>query len=433
MRRAVSVSSLVAVLLAGTYGYRAVTGAVGGVAFARGALLDEAGNADRAAPLLDRAAVGFNRLRALLMAGDARLDLWDEAAEEASPVEADRGLLEGAAERYLQALSEAAASPKPWLGLARVYDRLAWVWRYTSRADDVDRVDNEWARVDRSGRVAVGLIRTAIDRAPNTLLFHDRHTLTLLKYGLEEEALEAARVAAGVQPILRLHSRAYREAPTPLLDAFVEAARGALGRSPFLPRGRHLMALGRLEVRRDRPEQAVRDLTEALAEPGMNALNRAETRYWLGVAQIDLGRYEEARDNLAVAREAPGFEVGALRQLARADEAEGDLEGALRRLQEARWADPADMLTCLRLGAVATRLGEWSTAVEALDWARTVAPRDPRPRVALVRTLLAAGDLREAIKEFEKIPEELGEDPRVERVRDELILAGASPGPDRPT
>ena len=88
------------------YAARAVSGLLGGAAYARGASLAAEGYYDQAIPLLERGAVGENRFEALWLLGEVRLGLWMlmEAADD--PLEDRMAVLGQSISDYLRASRE---------------------------------------------------------------------------------------------------------------------------------------------------------------------------------------------------------------------------------------------------------------------------------------------------------------------------------------
>jgi tetratricopeptide (TPR) repeat protein len=109
------------------------------------------------------------------------------------------------------------------------------------------------------------------------------------------------------------------------VDAFAVGAREALGRAPYLRRARHLIALGRVELRRGNLEQAEADLRAAQQVPG-DAINRAEAHYYLGLVMTRQGRHTEALEHLDLAQKHRYLEPYAIAAKRRAIEARDRVE-----------------------------------------------------------------------------------------------------------
>ena len=380
------------VALSATSGYRAVQGIVSGVAFIEGDRLFRAGKDERAIPFLDRAAVGSNRLGALRRSADARVNFWESQVEQRGSIEADRRLLSEAAELYLRCRCVGPASRRSWEGLGEVYDNLERSEREARALEGLEPVADPWMRVGRPGRIALGMTRMALEQAPHWYRLHDKLALTFWAYRLDDEAREAVRASAMVLPFFHRHLyRRIPELPSRMLEEFAEASREALGQVPLLSRRTHLIDLGKLELRIGEPVKAADALRQALESPG-DALDRAEARFYLGLALIANGEREPGRARLAEAAEHPAFRNGSLRNLASDAELAGELELALGYLQQLRRDEPRSVEHCLRFAEVARRLAEWPSAIESLKWAALVNPKDPRSQFALVETYLEMGD-----------------------------------------
>jgi len=414
---------LVAVGLVVPFGYRAIDGI-------RVSWLLEAGTSryrgldyEGAVPLLERAAVGAERLRARRLAAEACLEQWERQIDELSPPAADRTLLVRAARGFLECRCIAPASRRSWEGLAEVYDYLEWTGRERRSLSPFPAGRHPWSRVGRAGRISVGMIRGGLELAPHWYLLLDDLAITLWSYGLEPEAREAVRASALSLPLYVRHTYDKQdEPPAWLLDVFTEASRETVGRVPLLSSVTHWIDLGKLELRRGNPAAAARDLARALSE-GADSIERAEARYHLGLALFALGRDREGRANLEAAVEHPALRVAALRDLARAAERAGDLESALAHLRRLRQEQPRDLVSCLEFARVAAAVENWPAAIEALSWARIVHPRDPRPHVALATAQLAQGDVAAAAAVLRDVETWLDAPVEAEAIRREIAAA----------
>jgi tetratricopeptide (TPR) repeat protein len=250
----------------------------------------------------------------------------------------------------------------------------------------------------------------AIEREPTQYVFRDQLAFALLAYGLRDQALEVVFESARVQPHFEMHAYTnLRPLPDDVVDAFAEGARSALGQTPLLPRVVHLLALGRLELRRGNARQAEQDLRAALEMPG-TALNRADAHFRLGQSLQAQVRYDEAIEVYLEAEENPIFEPLGLFQRARIAEDRDELEQALKMLRRARRLRPANVEYALSYARIAEEFGKPSWAEEALRWARTKHPENPRALRALVELLLRQGDrvgadeIREELERLQGIP-----------------------------
>lgn len=356
------------------YGLRAFSAWMDGWTYPIGKRLAGEGRHELALPLLDRGAIGPKRPAALWLAGQARMALWHQRALAGEPAGETDLLLRDAFRNHTEALSLSPASGWYRASLAEVYHRQEQVERFRHDAPMELMGHGPWAFVGRPGRIAIGLTRLGIAREPTWFLFRDQLALMLLDDYLYGPGREAVRESAAALPYYPAHLyRDLEPVPDAILEAFAEGAREALGRAPLLSPVGHLLALGRLEYRLGRWEQSVEDFTSVLAVPSA-AGYRAQANLYLGLALIELKRFDEAERALAEAQDHPGTAIAALAARGRLAEAMGDLEGALDRLRDARRLEPRQLRFTLEFARVARRLGEWTKAEEALRWALTLAP-----------------------------------------------------------
>ena len=420
--------ALLIVALLAIYGYQAFEGVVAGWRFDRGHLWRNLGDYTQAAPLLEASAVGVGRRRALIMAGRARLDLWERQVRHRGVLGADPQELVRAAEDFLLCRCASPAARDAWTGLGEVYDAVEWIGRETRAETPYVRPENPWERVGRPGRIAVGMLRESLELAPTWSRLYDRLALTFWNYGLDELAREAVRASARALPYYWHHPYdKVPELPAWVPAEFAAASREVLGQVPLFPRHGHLIALGKLERRIGAHERAITALSEALAAGG-DSLMRGEASLHLGLALIAVDRPDEARIHLETALEEPVFRVSALRSLSNLAEAQGEYEEALGYLRKLRWSQPDDLWPCLRLARVARRIEAWDAALEALRWARLKHPDDPRPYAGMVETYLEMDDLAAARSVVAELAERLGaQDVEVQRLR--RTIPGGAPRP----
>jgi len=408
---------LIALVLFGAYGYRAVSGVIAGRALVVGGHLYVIGYYVEAAAWLDRAAVGQNRLRATRDAAGARLDRWDTQVRRYGSLVADRALLTASADGFLRCRCLAPASRGSWEGLGEAYDGLEWVGREMRSFEPATLERDGWERVGRPGRVAVGMLREASELAPNWYQVQDKLALTLWSYGLEAEAREAVHAAARSLPLFHQHTfRKIPEIPEWFERTFAAASREAVDSTSLISRPTHTLDLGKLELRIGEFERAVTTLEQALNSRG-DAVHRAEAHFNLGVALVSLDRFEEASPHLLASSGLPAFRLPALQALARGAEAAGRTEEAMDYLRALRAEEPREIAHCLELARLAGELEEWPAALAALRWARQTHPTDPRPHVAFIEAHVAMGDHAKAgalLREMEAIPEM---QPELERLR----------------
>lgn len=397
------VALLVGVLLASLFGVRAVLGVVGGVSYAVGQEAAADGDYINALPLLERAVPGHDPASLHWLRGQVRQGLMRRISDElARNPRSDRLLREAFAD-YCRAIAASPASGWYWANLAEIYQEV----------EEIDSVEFplplELAAVDGPvwigypGRVAIGLSRLAVEREPGSFVLYDTVAETLFENGLDAAGLEAVEASARVQPIYYLHPYRYMNPILPgLLDAFARGSRSVLDATPLLRRGVHLVALGRLEARRENWSQAIEDLTAALDEPGHD-LDRAEAWYWLGYSLGELGRDGEAIVALERSREHPNMETRALESLAALAERRGDLSEAAGLMRELHAHDRRNLKWILDYARLAKRAGLDDAAEDTLRWGIIVHPEEARFRAELVTLFTERGRLAEARRQLTEL------------------------------
>jgi tetratricopeptide (TPR) repeat protein len=380
----------VAALLVAGYGYRAVVGIYTGRQFDRGRGTYRGRLYQEALPYLDRSAVGLNKLRATRLAAESAFERWEIQVKSYGTLAADRRLLVTSADRFLRCRCIAPASRRSWEGLAAIYNELEWVGREERSLAEFQPVADPWSRVGYHGRVSIGMIRSALELAPNWFSLLDDLAMTFWHYGLDTEVREAVRASALSLPLYHRH-RYHDDIPMWILDTFAEASREAIGKVPLLSRATHLTDLGKLELERGEYELAITTLEAAMQER-REAVDHADAEFNQALAYLALGRQAEGVAGLERVSANPLFRPAALRELARAAERVGDLEPALRHLRQLRREEPRNLDYALEFARVAVALGDWPAAVEALKWARLVHPEDPRPEIELGLAYEASGN-----------------------------------------
>ena len=411
---------IVGLLVLLVYAVRLPGGWVGGVSYTRGRQHAGRGNYERALPHLERAGVGFNRAAILWLKGQVLLGLWHQRlAEGGSPAEL-MPLLEQAHRDYTEAITLSPASGWYRASLGDLHHQRERIRRFR-QGDSLARIQfGPWASVGRSGRLAIGFNREAIEREPFVYTFHDQLALVLLDYGFEDEALEAVARSAQVQPIYSFHAyTALAPEPPGLMETFADAAERALGRTPYLRPVLHLLGLARLEIRRGRFEQAEKWARAALDEPG-EAVNRAQGHFELGRALLGQRRLEEADAAFMESALQKRFTPGALAMRARVALDQGNPQAALDRLAEARRLRPRDLGLALSFARIALEIEDWDRADEAIRWARLIYPTDTRPAVLQVEMLIARGDRAAAELALDGLARQLGESREVLALRERL-------------
>ncbi len=394
-------------LLLGLYGYRAVIGFPAAWALERGHRLRNSGDYKNASPLLESAAVGFDRTRALLMAGETRHTRWKRQVRRRGAVGADIDSLVFAADNYLRCQCGAPASRRAWMGLGDVYHALERIGRERRADAPFAPQPDPWTRVGRPGRIAVGMMRGALEAAPNWSRVQDRLAIILWSYGIDDAAREAVRASARALPLYFRHTYRRRpELPSWVAEEFAEASWGALGQVPLFPRTRHLIDLGKLERRNGANERAVVALQEAIGA-WSSAVMRAECGFHLGLALLDVGRVEQGLEYLHEAGAHPVFRRSSLRSLSRWAQGAGRDDEALEYLRRLRRDEPRNLEYGLEFAKVAGRLEDWPAALESLKWAKLRHASDPRPYLALAELYIERRELAAAnavVTELEDLP-----------------------------
>ena len=426
MRRDTVAHLLAGGILAALYSVRAVTGAVSGISHAQGVPAAAAGDYTVAVRFLDRSSDGFNRAESRWLAGEVRVGIADQLLAQPRPEEGVEAVLATASRNYLEAATLSPSSAWPWAGLALVYDRSEHAARKRRTVDLQSLGSNVWARIGRAGRVAVGLTRRAIGVEPNILNYRDQLFWILHGLGLREEAEEALRASARVQPAFDAHER-FDTLPPELLAVFAQASREVLGRTPFLGRRAHLLDLGKLERRLGRLDLAGSYLRAALEERG-DLIQRAEIAFHLAGVLIERKDFEGAKRALDLAEQHEVFRLDVVYTRIAIAESQGRLGEALGWVREARRLEPENLSHCLHYSRIARRLNDFKGAEEALSWAVLRHPQDPSPRVALVETCLEAGDPASADAALRDLERLTGETPEVERLRQAVGIGWSRKG-----
>ena len=397
MRFASPYPVVVGTLVVGLFVARAVTGVPAGWAYARGRASEAAGRFSEAGPLMDRAAVGGNLTRALWRSGRSRMKSWGllPAGDRFSGIGDET--LRAVAVRFLTA--RAASPGSAWFlsALGDVYTLRARSARARRVADLETLARGPWALVGDDGRIAIGLIRAAIVREPNSFEHRDQLVFLLEENGLHGDALRAMDESARVLPDFGAHPDfIFEELSRDLVETFWRTSR-ALAPSdvPLLSRDRYLLSLGQLGRRLGHLAEAEQDLRAALNEPGTE-MSRAETAFHLGLVLVDLGRLDEAETLLARAVREPVFGPGVANTRARIAVMRERWPEALAQLREARRLQPRELWVLLDIARVAQKAESWDQAEEALRWAILVHPEDPAPRRAMVEMFLAKNEKERA-------------------------------------
>jgi len=374
--------------LAAAYLWLGVAGTRAGLAARAGILQAAASSTPAALRLLDRASFGYDAAECTWLAGEVALGIADVAPSDGAR---ERALGE-AVDRYLRMMRLTSGSSHALMGLAAVEERLEILERRERTVDFALIASGPWAVLGMHGRTAVGLLLLARRQEPTLVAAHDALLVTLLRFGLQDEAKAAARAAAHAAPALEYHPDLPAEIlPRDVLLAFTEGAHEALDNAPLALRERKLFYLGRLDERIGAMERAVDELQRAHAEPA-GSIEHAETAYHLGRVLAGLGRPAEAETAWKDAEASDLFRPAIMVERARIAEAAGDRRAALAHLAEARRLAPRRM-DLIRWEARLLEVdGNRAAAIETLRWGVSVDSSDRANRLALVEALLADGD-----------------------------------------
>lgn len=372
-------------------------------AYARGQELDAEGRFAEAGPLMDRA-VGWSLTGALWRSGRVRIKEWRRLS--AADQNGTRGaeLLQVSAARFLRGRSASPGSPWFTAALADVYKRRE-IFARQFRVVSLDRLTlGPWALLGDDGRIAIGLLRAAIEREPTNFENYDQLLYLLEQVGLRDEALRTMEASARALPDFGAHPDfVFEEFDRDLVEAFWRAARAtAPADVPFVAPDRKLLASGLLSRRLGHLAEAEQDLRAAMNEP-TTKLSYAEAAFHLGLVLVDLERFDEAESFLALALREPVFGPGVAGTRARVAAMRERWPEALAQLREARRLSPRELWVLLEFARAAQKAEVWDQAEEALRWAVLVHPQSPAPRVAMVELFLARGDgakARGALNEF---------------------------------
>lgn len=382
------------------FAVRAVYGLVAGLSYSEGRRNARLGQYEQALPLLDRSAVGELSGPARWLAGEVRLGLWQRRIEAGEAPDQVAPLLSAAFVDASAALASSPASGWYWMALGKLYHQAERLAVHRQGVPLTLLAEDRWAFVGHPGRVAIGLMRIALEREPNWYPFHDQLAYVYYDYRLRPETLEAVYASALALPAYELHP--YRSLQPPdleILDAFARGAHDSLGRVPWMRPVRHRIALGRIEVRRGNWKAAEDQLRRALELDGI-PLNVAEAHYYLGLSLVGQERYEEGRAALIEAEKQAPMEPSAV--FAQADLAErlGRWDLALELWGRVRRLEPHRLDATLRLAEAARLTGNHERAVHNLREAIRKHPDRHEPLVALVRFFLERGELGKARAAF---------------------------------
>jgi len=410
-------------LVAGLFVARAASGVPAGWAYARGRASEAALRFDEVGSLMDRAAVGGNLTRALWRSGRARMKSWHGLPARDRFGGIGDGLLRSTAVRFLNARAASPGSAWFTAALAEVYGLRARSAREHRVVDLEALARGPWALVGDDGRIAIGLVRAAIDREPTNFEHRDQLVFLLEQNGLRGDALRAMDESARVLPDFSAHPDfVFEEMPLELVETFWRTSRAlAPDDAPLVPRDRYLLSLGQLGRRLGHLVEAEQDLRAALNVPNTRGVH-SEEAFHLGLVLVDLGRFDEAETLLALAVREPVFRPEVTMTRARIAEIRGRWPEALAQLSEARRFQPRELWILLDFARVAQKTESWDQAEESLRWAILVHPEDPAPRRAMVEMYLAKGEKERARGALDEYVRSFGR--TEEAARMEQALAG---------
>jgi Tfp pilus assembly protein PilF len=416
-------------LLGGVFVVRAAYGIPAARADWRARQVDHSWGYAEAGREYDRAALAGSPSGALWHAGWSRVKLWHtlHSADRFGPAGAK--LLQESASRYLRVRIASPGSAWATAALSDVYMRRERAAR-VHRTIGLEALSNgPWPLVGDDGRIAIGLLRTAILREPNRFDYRDQMVLTLEDMGLHEEALVAMADAARVLPDIRAHDDfTLEDLPRDLMETFWKTARAVpVGEAPILSREQQLISAGQLGRQLGHLAEAEADLRGALRSEA-TAAGLAEDSFHLAQVLVDLGRFDEAEPLLERAARESVFEPGVAETRARIAMKQERWGDALQHLRTARRLQPRELWILLDIARVAQKTEDWDQAEEALKWAILVHPEEPAPRAAIVELFLAKGEKASARGALDEFAQKFGRTDDVARL-ERSMAAPLDPAP----
>ena len=385
------------------YAVRAVFGLIGGLAYSEGRKLARGGYYEGAIPRLERAAVGALEPEARWLAGQARIGLWEQRIAAGNEPEDVQELFDQAYRDTTAGLSMSPAGGWHWMALGDLYHRVERLESHRAGVPLSLLDEDPWSRGGHPGRGAIGLMRIGIQREPHWYNFHDQLAYVFYHYALYEQTHEAVYRSALALPIYEFHEyRTLRPRDPAILDAFARGALDAVGRVPWLRPVLHDIALGRIEVRRENWVEAEAHLLDGLGGSTI-PLNVAEIHYYLGLARVGQGRYDEAFEDFARAEEAAPFEPLAAIASAELLERLDRWDEAIKLWRRARRLQPRRLDVSLRLIAAAVRLGREDVAIHEIREAIRIHPGSPEPRSEMVHHHLREKNQAKAFRALEDL------------------------------
>ena len=413
------------------FGFRAVTGVAGGIAFARGSAAAATGYYDTALPFLGRAAVGINRYEALWLEAEVRLALYDMLQEVADSEEEQDRLLEQVRLGYQAAADSCPVSGWSWKGMAELYFRLESRRRDREGFDLALLVRPPWERIGREGKLAFGFLRWAIDKEQGLYFFREQLVFRSLQFGLDDGAADAMVAAAENQPDIWQYKHLNELDSPSLLERFATASEGMLDRAPLISRERHLFSLGKLFRRLGDLSKAERYFRSAAEEPS-TALKSAEDVFHLALVLKDQGRFDEALVYLDEAALHEAFQLAVYSNRAEIARSRGELDVAFDYLNRCRRLAPRNPRFAMTFATVALQLERYDAAEQALKWMTIIEPGNSTVWVGLAEFYMSTGKLAAARITLRNAGEQLGSDhPALLQLAGKLAERAYGPEPVR--
>lgn len=395
--------------LTALFGVRAITGVLGGVAFARGSAAASQGYYDLALPHLEKAAVGFNRYEALWLAAEVRTGIYDMLQQVPDSGEEQDLLLQKALEGYRAAAASCPVSGWSWEGMSGVYFRME-ERRQAAETPDLARLAlPPWERLGAEGRTAFGFLRWAIEKEPGIYTFRDKLVMRSLRFGLKDEARIALAEAATHQPDFWRHTELRRLDDPELLAVFAAASEEALDQAPLISRERHLFSLGKLYHRLQDLPRAEAMFRAARREPA-TAIKKAEDAFHLALVLKDQDRYDEALLFLDEAARNEAFRFAVYSNRADIARRQGRLELAFDYLNRCRRMAPRSTRYALGFAQVAVQLERFDAAEQSLKWACIIDPGNSVVWSELAQFYINRGEYGAVRSALRDAGEELGPD-----------------------
>lgn len=381
--------------LVALFGIRAVTGVVGGVAYARGSAAAALGYYDTALPFLKKAAVGINRYEAQWLEAEVRLGLYDMLQQVPDSDEEQAMLLDQAMDGYRAAADSCPVSGWSWQGMSEVYFRREELRSAGLTPDLANLTRPAWERIGEDGRLAFGFLRWAIAKEAGIYTFRDRLVIRSIQYGLDEDAAGVLTDTALHQPDFWQHPDLQELDDPELLWRFAESSEAALEDAPLISRERHLFSLGKLYHRLGDLDKAETMFRSARDEPS-TALHAAEAAFQLGLILKEQGLYDDALVYLEEAALNDAFQFAVYSNQAEIATSRGEWELAFDYLNRCRRMAPRSTRFALAFARAAIRIDRLEAAEQSLKWACLIDPDNTAAWSDLVDFYLNTGDLAAA-------------------------------------